>query len=1391
MAETSKTLGLNKDIPKEDLLKLLMAANGDKEGPDTEALKQYLKQTYGEQNPMNLTKDAPWWEFALHHANDAQRVVFNPLYNKLQEEDAKREYFKEAATTLMPNWDTLPQEKKNEWYKRAFNAQVERQNTQRDVGMQTFKEKNDKELTQKATQKLVDEWNKTPDVKRPAQGSKEFNDALAIAKEQVANEMFGAPKEGLTGNYDMRVGTLTGKVNARDFIERFGKPELFSNPEILREMMVAPPSTVVDLVADPLAAAGKLVQGGKAVAHAAGIVDDASLLKVTRKIAQTGNIQDTLAKLPDSATLINDVRSQNPNAIKNFAASIGKTPEQLDANDIKQFIMKDAQDFAKRPLQVAKEKAGSLVSTTMNNLRETPNANRSDLPARIQRVGAGLTRGVEKIERALVYDGIGQQGIRTLQRLDPNMTEQNARDLFNKLREIRQDRAAVSQGAVAQAKNLGKGTLFENFYRLPAEQQDELYNALETYYQKGGAPANFSTAGADMSQEALAAASKLDPKSGEVFDKYRNTIDDFTKRTLEPRTLASGEQIGGPMGEEHLIDNYLPHTHTDYVERLTRTYQGTAREIEALNGRKEVAGLLGDKKLIPNELRPGFELYAGDFKQSKITGKASGDIGYTDARTVSQNTPTLKDIANRWEMARQENVDMETFLNSVFPNGTSKHTLKEYAEMLNDPVKVEKMKQTPYSFAQLDAMVPELASKSGVDVEKIMARNVGEYSRDIPLASARALQRMADRNFMLDSLVELNKAHGDEAVMFVPRKGKNVKIPEGYVKYSDNTFVSTGSGKAKESTPTLLSTTHDIYMRPELVDMLNNYKRNYAAQPGLLNFFAKKALNVFGATKASMTSFKPSGLGFVAGNAVSSSIQTMAMAKSVDEYAETAYKAMNGILGKGDDAVRSPFGKYTSKQIYEEAVRRGVIQPSTPESFKVMQALAEEMKTSTWKDPAGSLRNVNKMKPLDAAKEVGEGALRQLSPSSSTWSKSMRAMSDAFETVNRTQAMMMFVERGMPLDMAAAAVKKIYVDYQALAPGTRIISKTAVPFVTFTKTMAQNVLNNLPMMAKINMAAEGYDRSKPTMGGEPDAVMREAQKDPMGIWVNKNQQFSPSRFVMGSGVFGISPDPQEANYGVSPVVNAMITAGTGVKNSMSPSGKMNIENRDAQFLGKKFKKGDTLLGVHPGKLIEFAKLEPHLQFVDQLMQFMPKDAKKEDMYAKAKPWYNAVIPRLRDINSGFNMLINENYQEGVALNKLKESQDIALGTKGVERTMQDTLKMKIKDKQGSEKEIERTQAPEATKQKYKEDSEKMYSTMYKMADKSMRMVVLANAVKVRLMKDNTIPAQRRAEMIDKAEELEKSWGTKLLTIKDTYLTPYLELRMRAGLPMPDIGGTNK
>lgn len=1391
MAETRKTLGLEKDIKPEDLQLLLeQIPELRDQSVDVESLKYLLKKKYGEQNPMNIDKTAPWWEKVLHYANTPQRAVLNPVYNKLQDESAKNLYTKESQNKLMLPWEKLSQEQKNEWYKNSFNQQTEAQNISRQQGLEEYKKNNDKELTRIATQSIVDEYNRNPNNKMPDPKSAEFQSMVAEAKNRVAEEMFGSPKENITGDYDMRVKLLGGKINFRDILERFGKPDIYKQPAVQRELVSAPITTALDLTADPLLAAGKIVKGGKAIAQAAGIVDDTRLLNQTRKISQSANLAETMSKLPENATLLNDVRVQNPIAVRKYAESIGKTVDQLDNNDIKQFILKDAADYAKNPLNVAKKNIGTAVSTTFNKLRETPNANRTDIASGFERLGSAIPNAADKLERSFVYEGIGKQGIRALQKIDPNMTEQNARDLFNKLREIRQERAAVSKGAVDQAKNLGKGTMFENFYRLPIEQQDELYNALESYYQKGGNPATFNVPNVEMSAQAETAASKLPRKSGEAFDKYRNVIDDFTKKSIENRTLANGEQIGGPMAEEYLVPNYLPHTHTDYAERLTREFQGTAQEIEALNGRKEIAGFLGDKNLIPEKLRPGMELYAGDFKQSKLTGKSSGDIGYTDARTIDQKAPTLKDLAYQWEMAKSEKVNLEDFLNNAFPQGTSKHTMKEYASMLEDPKKLEKMKQTPYSFKDLDNLVPQIAKQSGIDTSKIMNRNQYEYSRDIPLAAARAMQRMADRNFMLDSLVELNKLHGDESVMFVKRGDKTTKIPEGYVQYSDKTHVGAWSGKTKAGTPTLLSTTHDIYMRPELVDMLNNYKRNFAAEPGMLNSLTRGILNIFGATKASMTSYKPSGLGFVAGNAISSTIQTMAMAKSPVEYASTTKKAFSGILGKGTEKIKSPFGTIDSKQLYQEAIRRGVIQPSTPESYKAMQALAEEMKTSKLSDPAGSLRNVTRMKPGDMIGELAQGVKRQLSPTQSTWSKSIRSMSDAFETLNRTQAMIMFVERGMPLDMAADAVKKIYVDYQALAPGARLASRTAVPFISFTKAMTQNILNNIPMMAKINYAAEGTDRSKPTMGNNPDEVMNEAQRDPMGVWWNKNQQFSPSRFVMGSGVFGISPDPNEANFGVSPVVSAFKTAATGVKDSpMTPGGGINVENRDVQFLGQKFKKGDTVFGMKPGKLVEFAKLEPHLQFADQLMQYLPKDQKKNDLYTKARPWYEAVVPRLRNANNGYNLLVNENYNQGTEANKLLNSKEWAGGNEGLQRVIEESLNMKVANEQGPKKKIEVTDNINITPEQAKVASDKMIKSMFAYTDKSLRMLFLANAVKKRLEADNSIDPKVRQSRIEKVEEIEKNWGTKLLTVKKTYLEPYRILRHYAGLPIleGDIG----
>lgn len=1398
-SETKKTLGLEKDLKFNDindLIELLSAVEDDYTGtPNTEAVKQIVEEKYGVQNPMNLPKDAPWWEKALHYFPTIvpQRVALNTGYNALQEEDAKKMYTDEAKNKLMPNWDTLPQSEKNVWYKNAANRKVESQNLERSTGIENYRTKNSKELERQAIQSVIDEANKNAEqydkVVEPSMvaafnaytKSDLFNKNVNRKKEQILQEMFGDEKPISDQNYDRKVGTLSGRVNFRDILDRFGKSEAYRDPAVLRELKQAPLSTALDIGADPMVVGGLAVKVGKVVGKAAGIIDKMDTLNNTRKVYQAGNLEKTLANLGPGATVVQDVRKNNPIALRKYAESIKKTAEELTDADIKKFIVEDAKQWSNTGIRKATSDVGKLVTTKIDEMRKPPNPNRMDAGAIPERIASGAVFLGDAAKRSLVYDAIGEQGIKAIRELDPNMTDQAARDLFNKLKEIRQGRGYASKKAVDDVNALTKGSMFQNFQQLSPQKQDDIFNALETWFKDSetGTPVRYFDKNAAPVPDIT---TELKSKDAAILGKVRNTMDDITDKFRQPRKTMSGEVVGPPIDDENIIANYMPHIHSDYSERLSRQFHGTAREIEALNARKSVAGKLGDTGKIPEELMPGFTLYAGNMKRS-ITGVEKGDVGFTDARAVGAKTPTLKSIADGWEnysrVMRDEGraADINAYLDSVFRDPMTKAAKEDYAVMLNDPAKLELMKKTPYTFKDIDGMVEGMAKNNGIDMKAAYDKAAGEYSRDVPLAMAKGVQRMTDRLFMRDALIDLNDEFGDAVVQIVPKDAKNVKIPQGFVKYSDKTFVKSFTGAAKEGNPTLLSTTHDFYVRPEIADMINNYQRNMASEPGFINAVKRLVFGAFGATKSAMTTYKVGGPGFALGNLISSTFQTAATAKNPLGYARSMKGAMSALTGKGSYKIKTPLGTYTSKQIYEEALKRGVVQQTTPESFKAIQSLADQVHTSKLTDIPGTLKNVTDQGPAGVAKFAGKTVARQLSPTRSTLSRTLRAQSDAVESVNRLQAMIMFMERGLPPDMAADAVKKIYIDYSAMAPGAKVLSRTAIPFLSFTKAMAKNVLQNMPMMTKINYIGEGYDRSKPTFGGDPDAVTRETQKDPMGIWASKNKIFSFSRYIMGSGVFGISPDPDEINFGISPVAGAFGAAMTGKKGAPNvPGGQIDIENRDVQFMGKRIKAGDKALGGHAGKVVEFAKLEPHLAMADQILQYLPKKPKQGDLYSKQRGWYEAILPRLRDINNGYNMLVNENYRQGKMFGEFENARDWITGDEGVKRTIERVMMAKVKNEHGPKKDIEYFDNPAATPEEARKAAASLEENMYSMTDKALRMLFLANSVNKRIQEDRSMDDLRREDMMERVESIEKNWSTKLQTIRDTYLDAYFQLK---------------
>jgi hypothetical protein len=899
--------------------------------------------------------------------------------------------------------------------------------------------------------------------------------------------------------------------------------------------------------------------------------------------------------------------------------------------------------------------------------------------------GEALGQGVRNIQEQLVYDAALKNRIGDIPSIGNK--EKAVIDIQN----LRAEKPYRSEKVMESTKRLISVSPEEAKTIIPESRKGELIDLLDNrWIDKDGNPTLASDPDRIFNPAVDARFKELGIR-GDVARIMANNIDDTSVEFMRPRTvMVNGKQttIGGMFSEENALESYIKRTEKNsgmQYKGVRSTGGGTVRGVENLEGAKETARkmvssgefdkLVKEDKIDLNQ--DAIDLFLGKKQKMKggyVVKGEEGWPGFKDARYLpwdynamsatgpGKKLPKLSMLAN--DTAAVDAARSGKLMDYMHRNGwnVSKLVSENIEGIMNNPKSLAKMKNVDKSFSDIFQEIANAQMKTG---EAIKPSDI--FNKNAAVQYAETIGRMKNRMFMRDSLIDMHQQYGDGLVSIVP-KSDTARAAEltrqGYSRYSESP--SKGLFKTVIQNPTQLSTDTDFWLPNEIISAINGYSKAWQNNPALKLF-----QNVIGtpAMKVAMTTGKlMDALGFNVNNFLSGFLANSAMAANKADFIAKTVGAgktlVKDSLGQFDNTIiHTANGPMAKSAFLDFLKKRGVIQTIGPDQEKYTEVITDFLKKGT-----GKRIDFDKMDSMDRLKfflgKVGDN-LKPWDLSKAKMTEIMSKLNGAGDNVNRFALATIRAENGIPLEQIVKEVKSMQVDYSAVTPLVKEFgSKMLTPFIVFTKAMAKNILNPVVMrqLSKINYAIKGQSREKRGwQGTDPTEVQREAVDAPFMQMVSPTKRFDWSRMLMPANILQMAgSEDREGN-----ILEPKTMAAPFVKEMMGGSQLFGDPlQQKKEFLGGIIRPEDRIGGLRTVKIANVLESRiPAIANLSRIAKYfsipinVPEmlrhgvksglNTQNESFYKDRKPWYQSVLPKFQDLNSGYSILVNKDNVESL------------------------------------------------------------------------------------------------------------------------------------------------
>lgn len=786
-----------------------------------------------------------------------------------------------------------------------------------------------------------------------------------------------------------------------------------------------------------------------------------------------------------------------------------------------------------------------------------------------------------------IFQEFGQRSaVKNVLTRTPEQQKEWAAKNYMKLQQFVQERGAIPAKNIEKAREIIKGIPYlENFDQLPEAVQLRIQNGLQGMHAqiKDGPfkgmrdPRRLTPKGLVFLDTVKKAAEAAYPGTGRqtadaLVSLSRKTAEEtiesvkagnfpkkFIKTDQDYIALAPKDAKNLPVMSTRKSDYYGMNTDqiNNLIERqkiLQNPTKDVVRAVETASGGKfedfrnvynwmrDARVLAGGVEDIPTlkEIHDEF-LKAIDFE--KIPMKSKDDV----ASFVNTIVPKAPDIFKQ---------DLTELLQNYVVKGNAPGTKNVFESMgrldirpdlMSDVIKpvvgpAEKnFYRTEHTISQFPETWADQQQRRMTDqfLDSFSKENP-ELIKRIPKASpANITETLAKENgfnTVEEYAAAVAKQHDDAM-----RQGME-KISSGFQRDPKKGYVQSGSKWD-------VSDKYEYYMRPEIKDLLNNYKRSTGGVLGA-------AQRIVAEQKTSMTVAKLEGLAFSLANMASTALQNGLEApvqNLIKNYGESTALLSGKNLGKF--FTFSDGTKMTGKQLLD-TVRK------------------KELFGGMFDEPqmAGAFEQLHKQGVKGIAADLGNepGAIRfaknlfaQILPSKSALGKTMGSIAKAGEEQGRLASVLMLKDAGYDITSAVEKTLGSLVAYNRQTPFEKnVLSKVFIPFYAFTKAMFLKTVKDprvVRQMGEVYALERGQEHREKDIfdyGQGMTGPLDFTYKDPE---TGDEYQINLSRFLMPGGMFQEQPSRSFAG---------------NVVGAMNPAVTASLET----VMGKNVRTGKPLLG---------------------------------------------------------------------------------------------------------------------------------------------------------------------------------------------------------------------